>query len=50
MSLFLHINHHDVIVGTETWLLPNVGNNEVMSDECNYNIYRRIDQMVVVEL
>ena len=30
-----------IIVGTETWLSPNVNNNEVISPEWNYNIYRK---------
>ena len=28
-------------MGTETWLSPNVNNNEVISPEWNYNIYRK---------
>ena len=40
MNLFLHTSH-TLIVGTETWLTPNVNNNEVISPEWNYNIYRK---------
>ena len=30
-----------IIVGTETWLSPDINNNEVISAEWNYNIYRK---------
>ena len=30
-----------IIVGTETWLSPDISNNEVISAEWNYNIYRK---------
>ena len=34
----------DIVIGTETWLKPNINNNEVFPE--NYNIYRKdwIDQ------
>ena len=34
----------DIVIGIETWLKPNINNNEVFPE--NYNIYRkdRIDQ------
>ena len=37
--IFTHKPH--IIVGTETWLSPNVNNNEVISPEWIYNIYRK---------
>ena len=36
--IFTHKPH--IIVETETWLSPNVNNNEVISPEWNYDIYR----------
>ena len=36
-----------IIVGTKTWLSPDISNNEVISAEWNYNIYRKV---VTVEL
>ena len=30
-----------IIVGTETWLSPDISNNEVIPAEWNYNIYRK---------
>ena len=29
-----------IIVGTETWLKPDILNNEIIPDEFDYNIYR----------
>ena len=29
----------DIVIGTETWLKPNIHNNEVFPE--NYNIYRK---------
>ena len=37
--IFTHKPH--IIVGTETWLSPNVNNNKVISPEWSYNIYRK---------
>jgi len=38
---FIFIYKPHVMVGTETWLSPNVSNNEVISAEWNYNIYQK---------
>ena len=29
-----------IIIGTETWLFPDISNNEIISSDLNYNIYR----------
>jgi len=48
---FIFTYEPHVIVGTETWLSPNVSNNEVISTGWNYNTYfLKVDQMVMVEL
>ena len=37
----IHTQHPDIIIGTETWLTPDVTNNEIIPPDLSYIIYRK---------
>lgn len=41
LSSYLDDSDADILILTETWLYPDVTNEELFPDKHNYNIYRR---------
>ena len=37
----INSEHPDIIIGTETWLTPDVLNNEIFPPKLNYIVYRK---------